>query len=457
MKSNSGRSWRCSDDFGPDFLWGVATAGYQVEGAAGEDGRGPSIWDTFSRSPGAVAHGHTGDVSVDQYHRYEEDCALMRDLGLGAYRYSLAWSRIQPAGSGSFNACGFDYYKRLGDELHRHGIRRVATLYHWDLPQPLEDAGGWPARDTVFRFAEYAARCFEELRDHVDMWITLNEPWCSSVLGYLIGEHAPGVRNRSASWAAAHHLMLAHGLAVDAFRQSPAGGNEIGITLNLESPRPATRRQEDRDAADRAMDMRSRFFLDPLLGLPYPQRHFEAYPGEVPPPVLEGDMETIATPIDFLGINFYYEPVVAADRENPEGFRPVESHHEETAMGWPITPRGLYRHLRWVWDRTGGTYPLYITENGCAMPDELTEDGERCRDPRRVRYLRDHLSAALDARSEGIDLRGYFLWSLIDNFEWAYGYTRRFGIVYADYVDQRRVPKDSYFYYREVISGVEAL
>jgi beta-glucosidase len=457
MKNSSGRSWRSSADFGSDFLWGVATASYQVEGAVSEDGRGPSIWDTFSRTPGNVMHGHTGDVSVDQYHRYEEDCALMRDLGVGAYRYSLAWPRIQPTGSGPFNSRGFDYYKRLGDELHRSGIRRVATLYHWDLPQPLEDSGGWPARDTALRFAEYAARCFEELRDYVDMWTTLNEPWCSSVLGYLVGEHAPGVRDRSASWAAAHHLLLAHGLAVKAFRQSSSSGSEIGITLNMESPRPATCREEDRDAADRLMDMRSRFYLDPILGRPYPQRHFAVYPGETPPPVLDGDMEIIATPVDFLGINFYHEPVVAADREHPEGFRLVESYHETTSMGWPITPRGLYRHLRWVWDQTEGRYPLYVTENGCAMPDELTEEGTRCHDPGRVRYLREHFSAALDAINDGVNVRGYFLWSLIDNFEWSYGYTRRFGIVYADYIDQRRVPKDSYFYFREVISGAEVL
>ncbi len=451
---------RSSTDFPQGFVWGVAAASYQVEGAAREDGRGPSIWDTFSRKPGKVLHGHTGDVSVDQYHRYEEDVQLMHELGVASYRFSIAWPRVQPAGSGAINPAGLDYYRRLSDALHARGIQTTATLYHWDLPQPLEDAGGWPVRDTAYRFAEYSRVCFEALGDHVDRWITLNEPWCSSVLGYLEGVHAPGCTDRSAAWAAAHHLMLGHGLAVQAYRSGPGAQPDaapIGITLNLESPRPATRRPEDLEAADRWIDLRSRFFLDPLLGRPYPERHFASYPDHTPPPVQTGDMATIAVPIDFLGVNFYHEPVVAADPSHPEGFRCAESHHETTDMGWPITPRGLYRHLKWVWQTTEGRYPLFITENGCAMPDTLTPDGERCHDPRRVAYLREHFSAALDAVEDGVDLRGYFVWSLIDNFEWAYGYEKRFGIVYADYVNGRRVRKDSFYYLREVISGAETL
>ena len=456
--------------FPEGFLWGVAAASYQVEGAAGEDGRGPSIWDTFSHTPGKVLHGHTGDVSVDQYHRYPEDAALMRDLGVGAYRFSIAWPRVQPAGSGAFNEVGFDYYKRLADELHGAGLKAVATLYHWDLPQALEDAGGWPMRDTAMRFADYAAETFSRLGDHIDMWITMNEAWCSSVLGYHIGVHAPGRHDRSASWAAGHHLLLAHGLAVQAYRAGgggAAGAAPIGITHNLETPHPATNRAEDVEAADRAMDMRTRFFLDPIIGKGYPQRHFDAYPDETPPPVETGDMETIASPVDFLGLNFYFEPTLAAapvgqDGEvrdgvacHPEGFREVPTHHERTEMDWPVTPRGLYRHLKRVWEHIGGAVPLYITENGCAMPDELSADGLRCHDPRRVAYLREHFAAAADAIADGVDLRGYFVWSLIDNFEWAWGYTKRFGIVYADYVNQRRVPKDSYYYLRGVISGAE--
>lgn len=455
-KASTGRGTARERVFPRDFLWGVATASYQVEGAAAEDGRGTSIWDVFARRPGCVAQGHRADVAVDQYHRYPEDVALMHGLGVGAYRFSLAWPRIQPEGSGPFNERGFDYYKRLCDELHRKGLERVATLYHWDLPQLLEDAGGWPRRETAYRFAEYARECYRRLRDHVDMWITLNEPWCSSVLGYGEGVHAPGVQDRSRSWAAGHHLMLGHGLALQAYR-TEGGAAPIGITLNLETPRPATMREEDRDAAERSMDMRTRFFFDPLFGRPYPERHFAAYPEAAPPPVEPGDMETIGEGMDFLGVNYYFEPVVAADPDHPEGYRYAESHHERTEMDWPVVPRGLYRHLLWIQEHSGGRYPLYITENGCAMPDELTGDGLRCRDLRRINYLREHFAAALDAMEDGVDLRGYFVWSLLDNFEWALGYTKRFGIVYVDYVDQRRVPKDSYYFLREVISGAEVL
>lgn len=443
--------------FSQSFLWGAASASYQVEGAVHEDGRGPSIWDTFSHTPGKVLHGHTGDVAVDQYHRVAEDVALLRDMGLASYRFSIAWPRVQPDGSGRFNKAGWDYYRRLSDELHRQGLQAAATLYHWDLPQALEDAGGWPARDTAFRFADYARQAFRELGDSIDMWITLNEPWCSAVLGYLIGEHAPGRRDRSAAWAAGHHLLLGHGLAVEAYRaETGSGAAPIGITLNLETPHPATRRAEDHEAADRAMDLRTRFFLDPLLGQPYPERHFTAYPDATRPPVESGDMAHIAAAIDFLGLNYYFEPTVSADPNHPEGYREVMTHHERTEMDWPVTPEGLYRHLHWVWDHVNHRIPLYITENGCAMPDQLNSDGMRCHDPRRVAYLHEHLRQALRAVNEGVDLRGYFVWSLIDNFEWAFGYTRRFGVVYCDYVNQRRVPKDSYYYLRGVISGAES-
>lgn len=456
MGQRKSESRRTSAAFPTNFVWGVAAASYQVEGAFDKDGRGPSIWDTFSKTPGKVQHGHTGDVSVDQYHRYPEDVALIRDAGLGAYRFSISWPRIQPSGSGAVNTAGIDYYKRLSDELHREGIKAVATLYHWDLPQALEDAGGWPERDTAKRFVEYASTCFQELKDHVDMWITLNEPWCTAVLGYHEGVHAPGRRDRSASWAAGHHLLLGHGGAVKAYRELNLSA-PIGITLNLETPRPATATDVDHEAVDRAMDLRTRFFLDPLIEKGYPERHFAAYPSETRPPVQQGDLETIATPIDFLGLNYYFEPVIAAEPTVPEGFTQVSSHQERTEMDWPVTPRGLYRHLRWVSDHVEGRFPLYITENGCAMPDSLTDDGMRCHDPRRISYLREHFTAALDAIDDGVDLRGYFVWSLIDNFEWAYGYTKRFGIVYADYINQRRVPKDSYYYLREVVAGHEVV
>ena len=472
--------------FPRSFLWGVATASYQVEGAVEADGRGKSIWDTFSHTPGRVAHGHTGDVACDQYHRYAEDVALMQELGIDAYRFSLAWPRIVPDGSGAVNAAGFDYYKRLLDALQQAGIRGAATLYHWDLPQALEDAGGWTNRDTALRFADYADRCFRELGDRVEIWFTLNEPYCSAILGYLEGVHAPGVRDRAAAYRAVHHLNLAHGLAVQAYRASSPGGDRggrsdaaprrgassagapsapaapsalrrgIGPVLNLAATRPATSRPEDVAAADRALDLQSRMFFGPMFGNGYPERHLACYP-EAPLPLQEGDMRIIAEPVDFLGLNYYWEDAVCADEAAPEGFRYVPQWQPVSDMGWPVVPGGLLRQLRWVHERTG-ELPLVIAENGFAAADLLSNDRTeagvpRCHDPERIDYLRSHLCACARALEEGVPLAGYFLWSFIDNFEWAYGYTRRFGIVYCDYTNLRRVPKDSFYFYRDVIAG----
>lgn len=438
----------------PDtFLWGVATASYQVEGAATEGGRGPSIWDTFSATPGNVIHGHTGEVACDQYHRYPEDVALMRDLGVGAYRFSIAWPRIQPDGSGKPNQAGIDHYRRLIEELRSNEIEPVVTLYHWDLPQALEDSGGWRERTTAERFADYAAICFEAYRDLVQTWITLNEPFCSSIVGHLEGRHAPGMQDRPAAYRAIHHLLLAHGLAVQRYRAGNHSGT-IGITLNMGTPRPATRRAEDIAAADRAADLPTRMFLGPILGKGYPQRHLAAYP-EVSMPLQSGDEAIIAEPIDFLGVNYYFEGVVRHDPQTAEQFSSVPQYEPRTARGWHISPNGLYRHLLWL-QRYTNNMPLYITENGCAMDDVLNASGQRCHDPDRIAYLRGHLEACSAAIDAGVDLRGYFLWSFIDNFEWALGYTNRFGIVYCDYVNQRRVPKDSYYFYQSVIAGHEA-
>lgn len=482
--------------FPRSFLWGVATASYQVEGAASADGRGTSIWDTFSRAPGNVADGHTGDVACDQYHRYAEDVALMQQLGVGAYRFSLAWPRILPNGSGAPNAAGFDYYKRLLDTLQQAGIRGAVTLYHWDLPQPLEDAGGWTNRDTALHFADYAERCFRELGDRVELWFTLNEPYCSAILGYLEGVHAPGVRDRAAAYRAVHHLNLAHGLAVQAYRASGSSGSGgsgggpragradrtvrpdtpsgaaafapsapsaptalrrgIGPVLNLAATRPATWRPEDVAAADRALDLQSRMFFGPLFGDGYPERHLACYP-EAPLPLQDGDMRIIAEPVDFLGLNYYWEDAVCADEGAPEGFRAVPQWQAVSEMGWPVVPGGLLRQLRWVNERTGDL-PLVIAENGFAAADMLSAEvteahTPRCHDPARIDYVRDHLCACARALEEGIPLAGYFLWSFIDNFEWAYGYTRRFGIVYCDYTSLRRIPKDSFYFYRDVIAG----
>jgi len=410
-------------NFGKDFLWGTATASYQVEGAVSEDGRRPSIWDTFCRTAGKVAHGHTGDVTCDQYHRYPEDIALMRELGARAYRFSIAWPRLFPEKTGAAvrpNPKGVDHYNRLIDALLTAGIKPVVTLYHWDLPQYLEDAGGWPARDTAYRYSEFAQACYTAFADRVDMFITLNEPWCSSILGYLSGEHAPGKKDRPAAYRAIHHLLLGHGLALEAYR---------------------------------AADLPSRMFLGPLFGRGYPQRHLSAYP-EVAMPIEGGDLDKIGQKIDFLGLNYYSESPVAHDSGHPEHFRQAETFQAKTTMGWDVVPGGLLRQLQWVADHYPAT-PLYVTENGCSYADSLTPDGLHCHDPERIDYLRGHFDACRAAIASGLDLRGYFLWSLIDNLEWAHGFTKRFGIVYCDFADGRRIPKDSFYYVREVVAGYE--
>lgn len=443
---------RASYRFPNRFLWGTATASYQVEGAVDQDGRGPSIWDTFSHAPGNVEQGHTGDVANDQYNRYPGDIALMKQLGVDAYRFSIAWPRVYPEGGGAVNQPGVDHYRRLCDALLEAGIEPVPTLYHWDLPQALEDKGGWPERDTALRFVDYAVTCFDALGDRVNRWITLNEPFCTAILGYHVGVHAPGVKDRPKAYRAIHHLNLAHGMAVRAFRGENRRG-EIGTTLNMQTPRPATRSAEDIEAADRAADLGTRMFLDPVLGNGYPERHLAAYP-EVSLPIEDGDMEVIAEPIDFLGVNYYWEHAAAHDPDHPEGFRFVADYQPKTEMGWSIVPLGLYRHLKWLDDHTGGL-ALYVTENGCATADAVSADG-RVHDTGRVDYLRGHFSAAASAMQEGVNLQGYFVWSFVDNFEWAFGYTRRFGIVYCDYETLERIPKDSFYYYRDVIAGAES-
>ncbi len=438
--------------FPTDFVWGTATASYQVEGAFAADGRGFSIWDTFSRMPGKVAHGHTGDVSTDHFHRYAEDVALMKALGARAYRFSLSWPRIFPLGGRKQNSKGFDFYNRLIDSLLESGIEPAVTVYHWDLPQALEDAGGWSNRETAFRYRDFAETCFKALGDRVSNWITVNEPFCAAMLGYLQGIHAPGVRDRKRAYEAAHHLNLAHGLGVQTFRQSGYTG-KIGPALNLITPRAATRDPRDIEAADRMADQATRMFLDPIFGKGYPERHIRAYP-EIKLPIREGDMELIAQPGDFLGLNYYSESVAAFDPDAPEKFREVPQHAHVTDMGWPIVPRGLYRQLKFVHENYGAP-ELYVTENGCACADVLDSSGTRCHDRERVDYLTTHFRACIEAIEAGVRLKGYYLWSLIDNFEWSFGYTKRFGIIYCDYVSQRRVPKDSYYFYRDVIAGHE--
>lgn len=435
--------------FPKDFLWGSATSSYQVEGAVTEGGRTPSIWDTFSRQKGAVLHGATGDIACDQYHRYEEDIQLMKTLGFQAYRFSISWSRILPDGVGKVNKEGVDYYKRLSGELHAQGMKVTATLYHWDLPQVLQDRGGWPNRETAYAFGEYAKTCFEHLGEYVDQWITLNEPWCSSYLGYLYGEHAPGLKDQDLAFKALHHLNLAHGLALKEYRHSGLLA-PIGITLNPMMSRPATLSQEDQKAAALHKMMNTDLFLLPLFNHPYPaELHDEL---GISLPVQKGDMELIGQRCDFLGINYYNEGAVSYDESRPFHYKEVPVWHPVTNMKWPIVPNGLLRILRYF-DTVSGSLPLYITENGCASVD-IVEDG-RIHDLDRCYYIRDHLKVCKQAIDEGVNLKGYYVWSLLDNFEWAFGYEKRFGIIYVDYPTQKRIPKDSAYMMRDIIAGYD--
>ncbi|MGW5242220.1 GH1 family beta-glucosidase [Monashia sp. NPDC004114] len=450
------------------FTFGVATAAYQIEGAVHEDGRGPSIWDTFSHTPGRVFGGDTGDVACDHYHRYADDVALMRDLGVDSYRLSVAWPRVQPDGTGPINQAGLDFYSRLVDTLLDNGIEPAITLYHWDLPQPLEDQGGWTVRDTARRFADYSAVVAAALGDRVHRWITLNEPWCSSMLGYSIGVHAPGRREGEGAVAAAHHLLLGHGLAVPAIRTADPRA-QVGITLNLQPVTAASDSPQDRAAADRFLMNANLLFTDPVLAGRYPDLAREVYAPITDFSFLQpDDLTTIAAPLDFLGVNYYFPSDIAQGPyavDDPSqrtaadlGAEPVVADDaERTAMGWPVEADGLYRLLTWLKATYPSLPPIYITENGRAVDDVVDPDGH-VHDADRVRYLDDHLHAVSRARRDGVDVRGYYCWSLLDNFEWAEGYAKRFGVVYVDYATQQRIPKDSFTWYRDLIRarGTEA-
>ena len=456
--------------FPDDFVFGSATASYQIEGAVHEGGRGPSIWDTFSHTPGAVLGGDTGDVAADHYHRVAEDVALMKDLGLQAYRFSVAWPRIQPTGTGEPNPEGLAFYSDLVDRLLAAGIKPVVTLYHWDLPQALEDEGGWSNRQTAYRFAEYARIVARALGDRVDTWSTLNEPWCSAFLGYASGVHAPGVTDDERALRAVHHLNLAHGLAARAIRDELGDGVTISITLNLHLFSPASDAPDDVEAFRRVNTIGNEVFLQPLLEGRYPAdvRADTAHVSDWSF-VQEGDLELIRVPIDLLGLNYYDDAVVrhgvapVGDGEpGPDGHKTsrhipwvgadevewVPRPGPRTAMDWGIHPEGLTRMLVDISRRYPGQ-PLAITENGAAFYDEVT-DG-RVHDQDRVDYLHDHLDAVGAALDAGADVRGYFVWSLMDNFEWAYGYDRRFGIVHVDYPTGTRTLKDSALWYAEAV------
>ena len=429
------------------FTWGVATSSYQIEGAATAGGRGPSIWDTFSRVPGAVINGDSGDVACDHYHRYNEDLDLIKWLGVNAYRFSIAWPRIFPQGAGSPNQAGIDFYDRLIDGALERGITPWPTLYHWDLPQALEDKGGWNSRATSERFAEYAHLMAEKFGDRVKNWTTLNEPFCSAWLGYLYGVMAPGIKDLQTAINASHHLLLGHGLATQAIR-SVASDLRVGIVLNLTPAIPLN--EKDELAAKYADGFDNRWYADPVFKGSYPQDIVEGFGKEVP--IHAGDMQSISAPLDFLGINFYTRQTVTLDESaKPLPYRPVMVDGvERTAMGWEVHPESLTNIIMRV-HRDYAPKEIYITENGSAWDDSVIND--KVDDSRRVSYLERHLDAMLAAKAQGAPVNGYFAWSLMDNFEWAFGYSKRFGIVYVEYETQKRIPKSSAYYYRERIKN----
>ena len=454
-------------EFASEFLIGSATASYQIEGAVQEDGRGPSIWDTFSHTPGKIVNGDTGDVADDHYRRWEQDLDLMAELGLEAYRFSLAWPRIQPTGAGPANRAGLDFYSRLVDGLLERGIRPIATLYHWDLPQALEDAGGWRNRETALRFAEYAALAGAALGDRVHTWTTLNEPWCSAYLGYGSGAHAPGITSPLAALQAVHHLNLAHGLGLQALRSSVSKPDaQYSVTLNFH----VIRGDDDSspEAIRRIDALANRAFTGPVLRGEYPADLLEDTAAITDWSfVLPGDLDEIRQPIDVLGVNYYSTVTVkmwdgVSPRSNADGHKDVGGSPwpgstdveflvqpgPYTDMGWNIAPDGLEELLISLKEQFP-SQPLMITENGAAFPDRVTEDG-RVHDTQRVDYLRRHFTAAHRAIARGVDLHGYLVWSLLDNFEWGYGYTKRFGIVRVDYETQARIVKDSGWFVAEL-------
>lgn len=430
--------------FPRDFVWGAATAAFQIEGAWDADGKGESIWDRFSHTPGKIETGETGDVACDHYHRWPEDIAIMRELGLKAYRFSLSWPRILPDGHGSLNRPGLDYYDRLVDALLAVQIEPYITLYHWDLPQRLQDQGGWPKREVANAFADYAGVVSQLLGDRVKHWMTLNEPHVSSFIGYLAGIHAPGHADLGEALAASHHLLLAHGLALPVIRGNSPGA-QVGLVLDYHPIVAASSSEADLAAARHEDGIANRWFLDPLVGRGYPPDICSDLQSDLGF-VLDGDLQRIAAPLDFVGINYYMRNFARSPRGGPPTVRPNREH---TEMGWEVYPEGMLETLTAV--HTNYAFPaIYITENGAAYRDEIGPDGE-VDDRARTSYLRRHLEQVHRAISLGIPVRGYFLWSLLDNFEWAFGTSKRFGIVYVDFGTQQRILKASARWYRSVI------
>ena len=434
------------------FRWGSSTSSFQIEGASHADGRGESIWDRFCKQAGNIRDGSTGDVACDHYHRWPGDLDLARDLGTNAYRFSIAWPRIFPQGRGvKPNKAGLDFYSRLVDGMLERGLEPWCTLYHWDLPQPLQDGGGWAQRDTVAAFTEYTDAVTRHLGDRVKQWITHNEPWCTSFHGHWEGVHAPGVRNLRTALQVCHHVLLSHGLAIDVIRKNVANA-QVGAALSLHPIRPASNRAQDIDAARRHDGLRNRWFLDPLHGRGYPQDVCDIL-GPDAPTIREGDLTHIAARTDFLGINYYFPEVVGHDdAAAPTRSRVMQrSGVERTAFGWEVAPDGLSELLQRV-HRDYAPPSIFITENGSTYEDVLDSDGE-IRDSQRQGFLVRHLAVLRDLVTGGVPVHGYFAWSLLDNFEWAEGYTRRFGLTYVDFETQERRLKQSGKWYRDFLRG----
>jgi beta-glucosidase len=439
-----------SSTFPKNFVWGAATSAYQIEGAWDKDGKSLSVWDMFSHTPGKIANNENGDIANDHYHRFKDDIRLMADIGLKAYRFSTAWTRILPEGTGRVNRKGVGFYDRLVDELLKHKIEPYICLFHWDLPQVLQDKGGWQNRETAYAFAEYAGLVSARLTDRVKYWFTHNEPWVAAILGYFTGEHAPGIKNPAAGMEALHHLLLSHGLAMDAIRAEAKKPVKIGITLNLNPVYPATETKRDRDAASRMDTILNRSVLDPLFKGTSPIQELGLGRLQAKSLIRSGDLEKIRR-LDMLGVNYYcrtvakYDarvPVVAASQVYPEG-------NEYSGM-WEIYPKGIYEILFRIWKDYKPSCDMMITENGIPVPDGLDFDNH-IRDERRIRYLHDHLIQVQRAIKAGVPVKGYFHWSLMDNFEWAFGYGPRFGLVYVDYKTQKRTIKDSGRWFGRVV------
>lgn len=441
--------------FDKDFIFGASTSSYQIEGAAAEDGRSPSIWDVFSKTPGKTYKGETGDIACDHYHRFREDVALMAEIGIDAYRFSISWPRIFPQ-KGKYNPEGMEFYKKLIEELTKKGIKATATLYHWDMPMWLYEMGcGWLNRDSVKWFREYAVKIFEELNDSVKFWITLNEPQCSAYLGYGNGLHAPGHKNMRESLIAAHHILLSHGAAVEAFREFDFKDARIGIALNLTPAYPASDSGADIKAAFRDDGFNNRWYLDPLFKASYPEdmeKIYKDFTGELDF-IKDGDLKKISVKNDFLGINYYSRHMVKFSQDSKLNFEVVHGNFERTIMDWEIVPEALYDLILRL-RKEYGEIPIYITENGAAFNDIISKNG-KIHDEKRINYLKDHLVKVARLNEKGADVRGYYVWSLIDTMEWSYGYSKKFGIICIDFETQKRILKDSALWYKNLIKERE--